>query len=380
MDEELSTTLTEPEAVEVSTQLDPGKPTSEGQPHKEEEGEKAKPESRLEAIKRAAEDVEKAKPEVKDEAPAEKKVEEEPAKAEEKQEAKPEVKTEPKAERRTPIEPPAKFLPRAKELWVNVPHEVRSEVSRALTEAEQEMTAARESAKEYESIRPYAEMAKQSGTTIDQALGRYVQMEQTLRSDPTNGFKSLLQNMGIGPQEAVGHILAAFNVTPERLAQHIAQDPNAYTALAPRQPQQQVSQSDNEIERLRNEMAQLKQGMAQQQMMASVVEPFARENPRFYELQDKIAGFLKSDMIPRNLSEYDRLEAAYDMAVRISPSVKPASDPAQEPDGRAGEDFGGNKSVRGAPASGVDTTNRRKGKVSRSEAINAAMSELGIAH
>lgn len=396
--DQLSTDMTEQVAPERSTQLNPqndapaANAPEEGDNAETKEARSVK-ETRLETIKRAAEDVEKAvKPEpAKEEAkdapkePAEK-AEAEPAKAEEKPEA-PKETEEARAERqkRPIIEPHPKMLPRARELWVNVPHEVRSEVARITAEAEQEAEQAREATKEFEAVKPFAEMARQSGTTLDQALNRYVQMEQTLRQDPTAGMRNLIQNMGMTPQQAIGHIAAAFNVTPDRLGQHMMADPNAYTALAPQSQARQQVQSDPKVERLEQQIAQMRAEQQANHVTTNIIEPFARENPRYYELQPTIASFLKSDMIPASLSAYDRLAAAYDMAVRISPSApkaQPASDlsDALAPDGRAGNDFGGNKSVRGAPASGVDISSRRKGKMSRGEAIEAALSELGIAH
>lgn len=379
---ELSTQLSEPEPYDQSTQLDEGRGTSEGQPSKEPEFK----ESRLEAIKRAAEDV-KPKEDVKvDEPKAEKspeKVEAEPAKTEAQPEEKPtpEVKAETvEKPRRQPIEAPSNFVPRAKELWANTPHEVRADMQRVISEASTRAEQAEASVKEYEAIKPYAEYAKQNGTTIDQAMGRFINMENSLRSNPTEGFRGLLHNMQLNPVQAIGHILQAYNVRPEQLAAHISQNPDDYTSLArPQQPQQQPN---GDVQALKQQIAEMQQSMVQRDVHSTVVEPFARENPRYYDLEPTIAAFLNSDMVPKSLSPHDRLAAAYDMAVRISPSSKTATAPQVEEanEDRAGKDFGGDKSVRGAPSSGVDTTNNRRGKMSRGEALKAAVAELGLAH
>ena len=401
--EQLSTTIEgQAEAPETSTQLDEQRQPDAANAHKPQD----EPQSRMDAIKRAVSDVEKAEPAAKekpDEGETDKPVEkvDEAEKPVDKEKAQTDDEGAEKAgderrpgdnqradekQRRAPIEPPENFLPRAKELWHNTPHEVRSELTRVLSEAQNEASTAREATAEYEAIKPFAEMARQSGTTLDKALSEYVRMENELRENPASGFRALMQNMGMSPPQAIAHILAAFNVQPERLAAHIQQDPNAYTALAPRpqqhqqQHQPQPQQVNPEVEQLRRQVAQ----MQTQTLEATVIAPFANENPRYYELQGHIAKLLQSDIVPANLSLHDRLAAAYDMAVRLSPSTHreaaPASDIAPTvSESRAGDDFGGTKSIRGAPASGVDTTNRRKGKVSRSEAIAAAMSDLGIA-
>lgn len=383
---ELSTSLETAESPELSTQLDEVRTTTEGTPSKAPVEEKAKPESRLDALKRAAADVEKANPAPKVEEPKEVKAEPEAKEPEAKADVEAPIAKEAEAPKETPrrshIEAPAKFLPRAKELWQNVPHEVRSEMQRVMAETETEATQARESVKEYEAIKPYAEMARKSGTTIDQALGRYVQMEQTLRSDPAAGFRALAQNMQMTPVQMIGHIMAAHNVRPDQLAQHMANAPQEYTALARPQPQAQQPQSEARVETLEREIAALRQQHENNHVESTIIEPFAKENPRFRELEDTIASFLQSDIIPKGLSLRDRLAAAYDLAVRISPSAQrqPVVEQEQADEGRAGKDFGGDKSVRGAPASGMDTSSRSRGKMSRGDALKAAMSDLGLAH
>ncbi|WP_051767913.1 hypothetical protein [Sphingobium sp. DC-2] len=395
--------LSEPEAPEVSTQLDEGRPseTSQAKPAPDE-GEK-KPESRMDAIKRAAEDLEKAQPKA-EEKPAEEKPE---AKEQPKEEGndqaeqkpatdeKPEPKQKPfkdmseeerKAaiERMTPeqrrryeqsqIQAPDKFIPSAKDVWRNVPGEVKGEIARVLKEHESEIQGAREF------IAPlvkYHQMAQQSGTTLDQALDRYVKMEQALRQDPAHGFRALLENMEMQPQEAIAQILRAFNVNPQQLAEHMAQQPHAYMAQAPRQPQQKPE--DPRVGQLQEQLAQERANT----LRTTVIEPFAASHPRYAELERDIAFFLQSGRIPQSLSLNERLEVAYDMAARINPASN-VSEPSARDDGlapqpsRVATDLSGSKSVRGAPSSGVDTPTRRKRNMSRGEAIEAAMAELGI--
>jgi hypothetical protein len=348
-------------------------------------------ESRMDALKRATADVapkESKEPAVKQET-TDKGAEEGKAEPEAKESAKAEetpAETAPKQERarRQPIEAPAKFMPRAKELWTNTPHEVRVEMQRVMAEAETEANSARESSKQYEALKPYAEMAERSGTTIDQAMSRYVQMEQTLRNNPSEGFRALATNMGMTPVQVIGHVMAAYGVRPEQLAQHMMQSPNDYTALAARPQASSQHQPNNEVMQLRQQMAQMQQSMQHNQLQATVIEPFARENPRYHELEGTIAQFLQSDIIPKALGPSDRLAAAYDMAVRISSQVKaqPAiqQNSQDSADSRADTDFGGKLSVRGAPASGVETTNVRKGKLSRGDSIKRAMADLGLAN
>src|SRR3546814_16478641 len=59
--------------------------------------------------------------------------------------------------------------------------------------------------------------------------------------------------------------------------------------------------------------------MQEQQLAATIIDPFKRDHPRYAELEQDIAFFLQSGKIPTSLSPSDRLAAAYDMAERINP-------------------------------------------------------------
>lgn len=398
-DDSTSLSLSEPEAPEVSTQLDggrPGDPSQQKEPAEAPE-EKQAPESRLDAIKRAAEDVEKAG---KSEDKAEKADDEKPAEDEAKPEAKDDTaKPKPRLtpikelsedERRAALErmtpeqrrkvelnqtpAPDNLIPAAKEKWANVPGEVKGEIARIIREHDTEVSSAREF------ITPlvkYHQMAQQTGTTLPEALERYIGMEQALRHNPAQGFKQLLDNMQMDPTQAIGQILRAYNVDPQALAQHIAQSPQAYMPEAPQQRQQ--APEDPRIGQLQQQLAQQRA----EHIRETVVEPFIASHPRYQELERHIASFLQSDMIPASLGQKERLEVAYDMAARINPvstyeAPQPQPDLASPSTRAVAQDLGGNKSVRGAPSSGVDTSNRAKRKMSRGEAIEAAMAELGV--
>lgn len=248
---------------------------------------------------------------------------------------------QPKAEKPRHPEAPQRFMPRAKELWPNVPNEVKAEVARMTKEHEGEVAQAREF------IAPlvrYHQMAQQAGTSLPEALDRYVNMEQALRNEPAQGFRALLGNMQMEPAQAIGHILKAFNVTPQQLAEHIGQDPNFY---APRQVQQ-APREDPRVPQLQQELATERANSVR----AAIVEPFAQAHPRYNELEPHIAQLLKSGMVPDSLDPIDRLAAAYDMAVRLNPSapsevVSPVADDA--PTSRTASDLGGRKSIKSAP-------------------------------
>lgn len=266
--------------------------------------------------------------------------------------------------------PPARFLPRAKEEWANVPESVRQETYRAFENLERGLEESRQDREFRKNLREYEDMATQAGTTIDAALKNYVAIDQELRTNPTNGIARILQSIGLTPQQYAQHIIGQ-----EQMRQ---QNPQMYAQNQQTQAlQQQVQQLQAQIQ----QMTQMTQQQQEESRLAAVenniIAPFAAEHPRYHELEQDIAFFLNSGKIPSNLPERQRLEVAYDMAERINPApsyahrerVSPAPN-AQRPINPAGK-----KSVKGAPTGAAPLASANlHGK----EAIELAMRQMGL--
>lgn len=302
-------------------------------------------------------------------------------------------KSDAQSEGRKIIEAPARFLPRARELWQNVPHPVREEWVRAEQEREQEIAQYRESHQFREELREFEELGRKHGVSLKQALTNYVGIESKFYENPAEGFKQLLTNMQMQPVQAIGAILQAYGVSPQALAQHIAQAPHEYTGLKARpvqqaanmqaanvQPQAQT-QHNPEIDVLKQELMNLKA----QSVAERVIQPFAEEYPEYYQYEGQIAEVLKSGIIERihgsGISPRDKLEAALLMVAPhlAKRSVANADEdenpvPPAERDNQPAVDLRGKKSITGAP-NGVNTNSKRK--LSRQDAIARAMAELG---
>lgn len=250
------------------------------------------------------------------------------------------------------VEPPAKMLPRAKELWRNTPREVQGEVERIHRELESEIQRHTETNQRYESIREFDELAKSNGRDLRDSLVKVSQIENLMQRSPLAGLNAILQEMG--PTKADGQRISLYEI-----AEHIvSQGPHGYQQTMA-QAHQQVQQPQGpapEVQQLQKQIAE----MQQQQLAAQIIEPFRAANPRYDELQDHIAIFLESPMVPKTLSPADRLAAAYDMAERINPSssVEPPEPTADlgATDRRADDSFSGSKSIKSAPGSVSDDT------------------------
>lgn len=358
--------LNEPKPADPKPEAKPAKPETAGdtlkgelarirdEEAKEADAVKAKGEDAAKDAKAKVDEAEKAEKQEKDERPAKQrddtgkfaKAEAEADKGEPEKAATGQGETDKsrQSEGQKYHEPPARFLPKAKEVWGNVPHAVKGEIARLSQEHEAEVTKYREAGERYEPLRQFDEIAKSNGRELKDSLAKVVQVEQALASNPIAGLEMILRE--IGPRKANGQPISLMDVV-----QHLAQNPQAYqqavNSIAP-QNQNQQRQPDPEVQALKQEI----QSMRTEQTAQSIIAPFAAQNPRFHELQDDIAFFLNSGKIPASLSPQERLEAAYDMAVRINPtsSVTPSQATEKLADAKpAPSDDAGAKSIRGAP-------------------------------
>lgn len=257
-------------------------------------------------------------------------------------------------------DPPAKFLPKAKELWSNVPNAVKAEIDRVSREHEAEVSQYRESHENWQKLAKYDQLAKQHNVTVSDALERYTAVDALLKNNPIEGIRQVLETIGI---------------TPKQYAEFVTQNPQAAQPQRQQpQPDPVAQQTSKEVQELRGELT----SMRQQQAAREIIEPFAKANPRYFELQGDIAFFLESGKIPNTLSPSERLEAAYDMAERINPRSAPAYEPDETdaPEPKPAVDLRGTKSIRGGPSAGFDPATQGRVK-NRRDAIKSAMAEFG---
>jgi hypothetical protein len=330
-----------------------GKPEEKG----EEEGDKSDEKS---------DEKPEDKPEKKDEKPdPEEKADKKPEVKGENDNAKPEKKGDTRF-----IEPPKTFMPDAKEVWQNVPHKVRRDIDNMVRQHEDQMQQVRDVLERYEPIREYDELVRQNGRAgVHETLAEVKQLEDLMERNPLAGLNQIL--MRAGPRKPDGSPVSLYE-----LAQKVVEaGQDNYNRAVSQQPQQQ-QQSDPQVETLQREIAQLKA----QQFEATVIAPFKATHPRYDELKSDIAFFLQSDKVPKSLSPADRLEVAYDMAVRVNPAstveAPPSNaDPASD-NTRVATSSGGSPSTRGAPPTRGSASGSKARRLSKEEAIEKAMASV----
>lgn len=368
--------------VDVKPQGD--EPKAEDKPAAKKSGDEARGDSVKKAIDNALKDEKtegkpkEAKPESKPKEAEAVKTDEEPATAEDGAAEKPAAGRDGdegrQSEGRKHSEPPARFLPEAREKWQNTPYQVKDEVHRISQEYEREMEETREIRDRYESIRKYDEIAKSNGRTLGDSLKKVVEIEQALARNPISGLDMILRE--VGPRKPDGSPMSIMEV-----AQFVAsQSPEQMRSLM-QQPQQQQRPPDPEVAGLKQQIQQMQTQMASATLMP-VVEQFAAKHPDYHSLEPQIAAVLRSGAVDQvygsGLSPEQKLAAAYRMAGgQPAPSH---ADPSGEPENSQPVQTrqanpAGRKSVAGSPNGEPKS---KPSKLDRKSAIDKALREAGL--
>jgi len=227
------------------------------------------------------------------------------------------------------VSPPVSWSIPAKGKWDALPQEVRD----AIAKREGEVSSG---FKEYEGLKPFAERAKQSGTTLPQALSAYVGIEDMIGRDMVGGLLYIMGNAKLTQHEAM-------QVT-QQLAQRLGLQlsaPGNQNANGG-SPADQNAGADPDVLRqmlgpvlgpLQQEIATLKTSLTQRaeadrsqrmQGASSVVETF-RHKPehRYYDnVEETIGDLLESGVVRRTGDPAADLAKAYEIACWQNPDIR----------------------------------------------------------
>jgi len=252
--------------------------------------------------------------------------------------------------------------------WNNAPPELLNEFTRREADYEkgvaQYRTQAQQAAEVLDQFKPYEWILRNEGSTPQQAIAPLLQTAAILRTgtpqQKAQSVAQMMQQFGI----PMDHIAQMFGAQTQ--GQQVA-DPQ-YNALA-----QQVQQLTQHITQSQYQQQQALEGRA-----LSVIQQFAQDpkNIHFEALQDTMLRLLQAPQVlgdTSGLSEREKLQLAYDTAVRLDPNIA-AQSLAQQQAAQAAQVRGQAQNavqtakaaavqVRGAPGSAapanVDPKNRR---------------------
>lgn len=257
-------------------------------------------------------------------------------------------------------EPPNRFANHAKHDWQHAPESIRAEVNRMYDEFGRAYKIYKADFDEMQTLRPFQQLAKQTGTTMAKALSSYVALEDKIRKNPLSGLDTVVQNLNLKTSDGQTLTLRDIayyivSLTPEQYGQ--IQHNNAQVATA------------HQIAAARNEIAQLKQSwqqaQAQQQFhyTRSAVDNYANTHPRLDELGDLIEQEIKHG--------YD-LDTAY----RRANLLRPANPAAQTRNPSAQTRPATDRSISGVPGSSNGARPKGKPSASPRDAVKNAISRM----
>ena len=203
----------------------------------------------------------------------------------------------------------------------------------AIAKREQEMGQGLAALRDYKDLKPYAEMAQQSGTTLSAALEKYVTIEQVMRSNPAQGFMEAAKNLGMTKAQAAQSFL--------QLAQHLGaqvpahqsggrqgeSDQNDDPLMEVLQPliHRSVAPLQQRNEALEAQLAELMgvhQQTAADQAFGVLQDMAAKPEYRFLaELEADIAHLFNTGAVRRTGNHQADIGKAYRMAAAAHPEI-----------------------------------------------------------
>jgi hypothetical protein len=349
-------TVAAPPPADVNEILVPPNPISDEPPQADQkpevkEKQPEKPLSARDALKAAAEKIDKQETGAKDKAAEEKPTDKardetgkfksaepakEPGKDAEKVEAKPLDKTVPHNEA------PSRFSPEAKAKWAEADETVRAETHRAIKELEQGHAKYKQDATDYEPFREFHKLAREKNVDPVAALRQYVGIDQLLASDFKAGIERICANKGISLKEFATQVL-------NQPADKAEQESSAYV----RRLEAQIAEQGKQLAAVAQKVNGVDTHISEQQNKAfeAEVETFAADKPLFNELSEVIVSHIANNGLSLQ-DAYDKaLSDAQAMAQRLGfiPQAQAATIPDADLEAQT---LRGQKSIAGAPSAG----------------------------
>ncbi len=222
------------------------------------------------------------------------------------------------------LAPPPSWGVRAKAAWAELPTEVRQEISKR----ESEVANGLKALVDYKDIKPYADLAAQSGTTLRTALDHYHGMDRLLARDLAGGLAVAAEAYGHSKEKLAQTFLTlaqrygAQVSTPQADGQS-NDDDALMQILAPvinplkAQIEQLTSLQTSRVEADRN---------AQVQSLAQEINRFAADpkNIYFSNVEADIARLFQGGIVKLTGNPAADLKTAYELAIRMNPDIQEA--------------------------------------------------------
>jgi transposase-like protein len=192
--------------------------------------------------------------------------------------------------------PPPGWSPAAKAAFDHLPPEVRS----AVAQREVEINQGFAKLAEYKGLEPLADLARQNGTNLVQAVNQYRNFEVSLQQDFLGGITQVCQRFGVHPAALANAILARSGAGQQGQAQ----------ANQPATQPPDIAPILQRLQRIEEQTQQQEQAKLQGE-----IQKFAAENRYFENVRPKMSELLKS-------GQAHTIPEAYEAACWITPEVR----------------------------------------------------------
>lgn len=224
--------------------------------------------------------------------------------------------------------PPPGWSVQSKAAWDVLPDHIRADIAKR----EAEVDAGFAQYAGMKDVKPYADMARQSGTTLSAALENYVGMEQLLRKDFREGVFAIAKNMGVSPQQFQQMFGGAPAGQPNQNGQtNGATDPaqadldDPYVKAAVEAALRPVTQQLTTLQSNIHAQQQAAQNRELQSAETVVQEFQASDQYRYFsDVEGTINRLIERGMIELTGNHRADLATAYDMACQLHPEVREA--------------------------------------------------------
>lgn len=215
--------------------------------------------------------------------------------------------------------PPPGWSAQSKSLYAGLPDAIKADIAKRETEMSQGLAKLAE----YKNLDPYVEMARNSRTTLHEALARYVKAEQTLETDPTSGLLWLANNYKVDPAQLMYGLCRMYNIHPLQLVQAIGGDMPPHQQGQPQPPSNQTDPRTAQQLQAMNERLQFMEREREQvenQSINGQISAFAADPAnRFFEnVRHRMAHIIRTSPPEANLT----LKQVYEDACWADPEVR----------------------------------------------------------
>lgn len=264
--------------------------------------------------------------------------------------------------------------------WAKLPESVREEVVKRSEAFDKGIEQYKTGADRWNELGDFEKLSQEHyKRPLKETLSNYVELDKLLSTDLLAGLERIVGSRGWKDDQGKYHPF-----TLKQIAEHVMAQEGVETF------NNESMELNRKLDAALRKIDELEKGQTRKQeseaesrrsSIQKQIDTFAKEAPRWAELEGDIAKVLKSDLIDRTGDPVADLKAAYEFAdkrLKPAPSLSPPAPELPAPDPEA-QTRKGTASVSGAPGSGSNPAVKKPSPQTARDAIKMAMAKVGVA-